>query len=172
MKTSEQGINLIKHFESLHDGDLNDIGLTPKMCPAGIWTEGYGHAMFYAGRYLNGDTDHQKAIDISTVHNEADAVRMLQYDLQKNELLIDSLALNLKQNQFDAVVSFVFNVGAGNFASSTLLRRIIMKTEPELISDAFLMWNKCAGVELKGLTYRRQSEAELYLNGQLKYFNA
>ena len=39
MKTSQKGINLIKYFESLHDGDLTEIGLQPKMCPAGIWTE-------------------------------------------------------------------------------------------------------------------------------------
>ena len=45
MKTSNIGIELIKEFESLHDGDLSIIGLQPKMCPAGIWTEGYGHAM-------------------------------------------------------------------------------------------------------------------------------
>lgn len=45
MKTSENGIILIKHYESLHDGDLSRIGLQPKMCPAGYWTEGYGHAI-------------------------------------------------------------------------------------------------------------------------------
>ena len=45
MKTNQEGINLIKHFESLHDGDLKQIGLQPKMDPIGIWTEGYGRAM-------------------------------------------------------------------------------------------------------------------------------
>ena len=45
MKTGTKGIELIKSFESLHDGDLSKIGLQPKMCPAQIWTEGYGRAM-------------------------------------------------------------------------------------------------------------------------------
>jgi len=171
MKTSQNGIDLIQHYESMHDGDLSDIGLTPKQDPKGIWTEGYGHAMFYNGRYLNGDTDQAKAIELSVIHTVEDAIRVLQSDLFKNEKLLDSLSLPLNQNQFDALISFVFNIGSGNFASSTLLRRIVMKTEPDLITDAFLMWNKCAGKELKGLTYRRQSEALLYTTGELKYFN-
>ena len=47
MRTSNKGIDLIKEFEGLHDGDLSIIGLQPKMCPAGIWTQGYGHAIIY-----------------------------------------------------------------------------------------------------------------------------
>ena len=56
MKTSQVGINLIKHFEGLHDGDLKEIGLQPKKCPAGIWTQGYGSAMRDKnGNFLKGN---------------------------------------------------------------------------------------------------------------------
>lgn len=171
MNISDEGIDLIKHYESLHDGNLSLIGLQPKMCPAGIWTEGYGHAMYYSGRYLNGEEDAEKAINLSTVKTEEDAIRVLKYDLQKYSKLIESLNLKVNQNQFDALVSFIYNVGSGAFSESTLLRRIVMRTSNELITDAFLMWNKCKGKELKGLTYRRKTEALLYTTGELKYFN-
>lgn len=171
MITSQNGINIIKHYESLHDGDLSLIGLQPKQDPKGIWTEGYGHAMYFSGKYLNGDNDKQKAFELSTIHTELDAERILHYDLQKNEKLIDSLKLPINQNQFDSLISFIFNVGAGNFANSTLLRRIVMKTDSELVTDAFLMWNRCCGKVLDGLTYRRKTEALLFTNGYLKFFN-
>ena len=60
MKTSVNGLNLIKEFESLHDGDLSIIGLQPKMCPAQVWTEGYGRAMRNkSGVFLKGTKDKQ-----------------------------------------------------------------------------------------------------------------
>ena len=71
MKTSQKGINLIKYFESLHDGDLTEIGLQPKMCPAGIWTEGYGHAIRdLKGQFFKGKDNKLKAYANSIVKNE------------------------------------------------------------------------------------------------------
>jgi len=171
MITSEQGLNLIKHYESLHDGDLSMIGLQPKMCPAGIWTEGYGHAMYYSGHYLNGEEEEVKAINLSTIKTEQDAVRVLKYDLQKIEKILNSLKLSINQSQFDAIISFTYNVGYHALYESTLLRRIVMGTDSNLIKDAFMMWVKCKGKVLKGLTYRRQSEATLYTTGELKFYN-
>lgn len=171
MRTSQQGIDLIKHYESLNDGDLSEVGLQPKMDPKGIWTEGYGHAMVYQGIFLNGAENKKLAENLTTVHSEPDAVRVLAYDLAKVEQTIDSLDLNLSQNQFDAIVSITYNIGYGNFSQSTLLRRIVMKSDDEMITDAFLMWNKCAGQVLAGLTFRRQSEALLFTTGELKFFN-
>lgn len=168
MKTSENGINLIKHYESLHDGDLSAVGLQPKQDPKGIYTEGYGHAMTQNGIFI---TEKATAYELSKIKTEYDALRVLAYDLGKVERTIDRLQLNLNQNQFDALISFTYNLGYGNFASSTLLRRIVMKMDSKSITEAFLMWNKCGHKVLKGLTYRRQSEALLYTTGELKFFN-
>lgn len=171
MNTSQKGIDLICHYESLHDGDLTLIGLQPKMDPKEIWTEGYGHAMRKDGIFLSGEENKETAYSLSTIRNEEDAKRVLSYDLSNVEKTITGLNLFLNQNQFDAIISFTYNLGYGNFSSSTLLRRIIMKTDSEMITEAFLMWNKCAGKILTGLTYRRQSEALLFTTGELKFFN-
>ena len=71
--------------------------------------------------------------------------------------------VNLTQNQFDALVSFVFNVGATAFSKSTLLR-LLNAGDYKGAADQFIRWNKQAGKELKGLTKRRQEERALFLS--------
>ncbi len=171
MKTSQQGIDLIKHYESLNDGDLTMIGLQPKMDPAGIWTEGYGHAMTYNGSFLKGEEIKDIAYSNQQVHNEGEAIGLLAFDLLSREKQLTELGLDLLQNQFDACISFIFNVGFGNFQQSTLLSRIRQSKPDFMIESAFLMWNKGGGVVLPGLTFRRQTEAKLYNDGQLIFYN-
>lgn len=171
MKTSDLGISLVKHFESLHDGDLKKIGLQPKQDPISIWTCGYGHALKdIDGSWLKGVEGYQRMLeiypDLETI-TEEEAEDLLEEDLEYFEDKVNSLKLKLTQYQFDAIISFCFNCGFGSFLSSTLLRRI--KGEKGSIAEAFLMWCKSGGRELKGLKLRRESESILYSEGILNF---
>lgn len=171
MKTSNLGISLIKHYESLHDGDLKKIGLQPKMCPAGIWTVGYGHALRdLNGQWLKGISGYNRLLelypDLETL-TEAEADDILIDDLEIFENAINKILSQLAQHEFDAIISFCFNCGVGNFKSSTLLRRL--KGERGSIMDAWYMWNKSGSKILRGLQLRRESEYILYSDGVLNF---
>ena len=170
MKTSQKGINAIKHYESRNDNNLSLIGLQPKMDPKGIWTSGYGHAIVVNGKFLVGAANQALAYQFALA-DEAAAEKLLAIDLTHFEGQIDSLHLRLTQDQFDALVSFIYNLGFAALLGSTLLKRIKADLGPELITEAFLMWNRCGGAVLPGLTYRRQTEALLFTTGELKFFN-
>lgn len=170
-KISENGILLIKHYEELHDGDLTLIGLQPKMCPAGIWTEGYGHAMVYNGKFLSGVENKELAYELHSVNDEQQASALLLVDVVPFENKVNALLPSLTQNQFDALVSFCYNLGYGALLQSTLLKYIKGNTTAELIKTAFMMWNKCNHVILNGLTYRRHSEADMFNYNELNFYN-
>jgi lysozyme len=173
---SQVGYDLIKHYESLHDGDLTQIGLQPKMCPAGVWTIGWGHAVVYKGRLLKGALNRKLALSLYPNLSEKKAGELLIEDIQLREKQVNGIGLNLEQYEFDALVSFVFNEGIGNLKSSTLLRRIIARKNKEHVTDdmireAFGRFKYASGIVLPGLVYRRQSEAELFINNILTFFN-
>lgn len=161
-KTTEKGIAIIKYYESLHDGDLTQIGLQPKMCPKGIWTVGWGHAILYKGRFLRGKEEKALAYSLYPSLSIQEAETLLKADLKMVEYLLNAKKMDLKQNQFDALISFIFNVGFSAFQGSTLLRRITAKTGS--IPAAFAMWNQCDGKVLTGLILRRAAEAKLYMS--------
>jgi lysozyme len=93
--------------------------------------------------------------------DEADA--FLEADLKTFEDAVNELvSVKLNQNQFDALVSFVYNVGIGNFKKSTLLKMINQSNFTEA-AEQFLRWNKAGGKVLKGLENRRKSERELFI---------
>ena len=156
MKTSQIGIDLIKYFEGLHDGNLREIGLQPKKCPAGIWTEGYGHAMRDSkGNFLKGKTAPK-----ATILNAAQAETLLTEDLETFELLvIKKLKRKVKQNEFDALVAFVFNCGV-----SQTLFQMVNSQNPLL--KAWWVSHYITGQgnpkPLKGLIERRKAESKLY----------
>ena len=156
MKTSDMGVSLIKHFEGLHDGNLKEIGLQPKMCPAGIWTEGYGHAMRDAnGIFLKG-----AKMPIATIKNEIQAESLLSKDLEAFELLvIRKLKRTVKQNEFDALVSFVYNCGI-----SQTLFEMVNNQNPLLKTWWTSHYITGGGKILKGLIERRKAEAKLYFH--------
>ena len=163
MKTGDEGIALIEHSESLHDGDLTKIGLQPKMCPAGYWTEGYGHAILDdKGQMIKGAANKELAYKFSKVKDEETAIKMLQQDLIVRESMINSLGLLLTQNQFDALISFVYNLGAGNLQASTLLRKL-NNLDFLGAADEFPKWRKAGGRVLQGLVRRRLAERSLFL---------
>lgn len=161
----EKGINLIKDAESLHDGDLKMIGLQPKMCPAGYWTEGYGNVILGSdGKMLKGKANKALAYKLSTVKNEAQALKQLYNNVNnKYGVFVDSLGLNLNQNQFDALTSFAYNCGKDALRTSTLLKRIKAKASDKDITAAFAMFNKSDGKVMPGLVKRRREEAKLFL---------
>lgn len=140
MNISENGLSLIKKYE----------GLATKAykCSAGVWTIGYGHT---------------KTAKPNMIINESKAKELLTEDVKEAELAVNRLVkVPLTQNQFDALVSFTFNLGTGNLNSSTLLRMLNKKLYNEA-ADQLLRWNRAGGRVLAGLTRRRQEERELFL---------
>lgn len=134
MKASSKGINLIKSFEGCH--------LTAYKCPAGVWTIGYGHT---AG------------VKEGMTITQAQADAYLASDLEKYEKYVAATGLELNQNQFDALVSFTYNCGAGN------LKTLIQNRTLSQIADAILLYNKSNGKVLSGLVRRRQAEHDLFI---------
>lgn len=144
MKISKTGINLIKEFE--------DLRLKAYYCPAGILTIGYG-------------TTRSKLIKIvpDLVIDEQMAEKLLEENLSYFEDIVNKLvSVKLTQNQFDSLVSFVYNIGDGNFKSSTLLKLLNNGLYKEA-ANQFGRWNKAKGKVLKGLTKRRSIESDLFL---------
>lgn len=173
LKVSVKCLKLIKHYESLHDGDLSLIGLQPKMDPVGYWTEGYGHLMIYQGRPLRGLIEKDLAYKFSEIKTEQKAESVLREDIMDVEFEINRLNLKLNQNEFDSIVSFCYNIGITNFKESTLLTMLNGKrfSDDNLIRDEFFKWKYSNGKVFMGLYYRRKSEAELFITGDLKYYN-
>lgn len=162
MKTGLLGIQLIKTYESLHDNDLKKIGLQPKMCPAGIWTSGYGRAIIdpRTKKFLKGIENKDYAEKNFTVPDEKTAMNNLLEDLVAYENKVKSkVKVQLTQNQFDALVSHTYNTGG----SDTLFKLINDKATDQAIYNWFTTkYTTANGVVLRGLVSRRKSEADLY----------
>lgn len=144
MRTSTAGLNLIKSFEGLE--------LAAYLCPAGVWTIGYGHTSaagappVVAGMRITPD----------------DAVAILRTDLTKYENAVsNAVKVRLSQNQFDALVSLCYNIGPEAFRKSSLVKKL-NRGEYEAVPAALMAWNKAKGRELPGLTRRRRAEAKLW----------
>ena len=139
MKTGSKGIDLIKHFEGCE--------LEAYKCPAGVWTIGYGHI---------------KGVKEGMTITEHQAEEMLKSELNEYEGYINNLVTaELNQNQFDAMVSWVYNLGGGNLKASTLLK-VLNAGDYAGVPAQIMRWNKAGGKVLEGLTRRRQAEADLF----------
>lgn len=163
-----EAVLLIKMFEGLHDGDLHKIGLQPKMCPAGIWTVGYGHALFVDGKPLKGSSDKAKAYKMYPGLTEDGAYLMLIDDLKTFESLVRKMVrVELNEKQIGALVSFSYNLGSVALKNSTLLQ-CVNNHNFKAAADEFAKWNKATvdGIKviMKGLTNRRAAEAKLFLS--------
>lgn len=130
---------MIRKFEGLQ--------LAAYRCPAGVWTIGYGHT--------SGVVPGMR-ITASQVEE------LLAQDVAVAEGIVNDEGLGLRQCQFDALVSFVFNVGGANFRRSTLLSRVKADPNDNSIMDEFLRWVYGGGVVLPGLQKRRLEEMRLY----------
>ena len=158
-------IDLVKSFEGIHDGDLSVIGLQPKMCPAGIWTVGYGRALRSktTNAFLKGVSGKAEALAKYPALTVAQAEAMLAFDLNDFSAKVQGLIkVKVNVNQFGALVSFAYNLGTGNLASSTLLKKL-NAGDYAGASVEFLKWDKAGGNILKGLTLRRTAEMTLFL---------
>lgn len=143
-KINKESLSLIKEFEGLELEAYAD--------PVGVWTIGYGHTA------AAGPPAPKKGMKITVQQAEA----LLLNDLVKYENAVRKyVKVPLNDNQYGALVSFTYNLGPGNFANSTLLRRVNAK---DFVGAAreFGKWNKAKGKILKGLTRRRAAEAALF----------
>ena len=147
MKISEKGLGLIKEFEGLV--------LKPYKDAVGIPTIGYGNTYYEDGR---------KVSLSDPAITEERATELLKMVVKRYEDAINRyVQVPITQNQFDALVSFAYNVGNENVRKSTLMKLLNRKQYTEA-ADQLLRWNKAGGKTLKGLTRRRQAERVLFLS--------
>ena len=139
----EKAVNLIKEFEGFRENAYK--------CPAGVWTIGYG----WTHGVKEGDTI-----------TESEASKLVQKEVDK---IAEQIRLSLEygvfeklsENQVCALIDFVYNLGIGNFRTSTL-RKLIQEGNFEDAGKQFERWNKSGGKVLEGLTRRRIAEKELW----------
>ncbi len=144
MKTSQAMKELIARFEGLR--------LKAYKCPAGIWTIAFGATTFNGKRITEG-----------LVITKEQAYEQLERDLAVFENGVGRLvSKHINQDQFDALVSFSFNLGLGSLSRSTLLKKVNADPSDPTIRDSFAMWNKAGGKVLAGLVKRRKAEADWY----------
>jgi lysozyme len=135
MKTSAAGLQFIESFEGRRR-------LTQYQDVAGKWTIGVGHLLFPGEHYPNGITEEQ-------------ATELLARDVSKVEEVLNKIAPNLSQNQFDVLSDFGFNLGTGSLA-------ILLSHGMENIPTQILRWDKSGGLPVPGLTRRREAELKLW----------
>lgn len=140
MRVSEQGLHFIAQFEGFSP--------TPYRCPAGYWTIGYGHVI-------------ADAAHVAITQSEAET--LLQQDTKIAErAVMRFISVPLLQHQFDALVSFTFNLGSGALQRSTL-RRMVNRGDFDDAGDEFTRWVYAGGKKLKGLVLRRAAERKLFM---------
>jgi lysozyme len=140
MTINSEGVNLIKSFEGLE--------LEAYLDAVDVWTIGYGHT---------------KTVEPGMIITEAKAEELLRQDLEEfEEAVTEAVEVSINSNQFSALVSFCFNLGAGSLFQSTLLK-LLNQGDFQGAADQFPRWNKAGGQELEGLTRRRKAERALFL---------
>ncbi len=139
MKISQEGIDLIKHFEGCE--------LESYRCSANVLTIGYGTT---------------KNVVEGMKISQHQAEELLMKDLEEFEEYVEDLIdVPLEQNQFDALVAWTYNLGPTNLKTSTL-RKVLNKGAYDDVAEQIKRWNKANGKVLKGLVRRRNAEAELF----------
>jgi lysozyme len=138
-------MNIIKEFEGCF--------LESYLCPAKVWTIGYGSTIHPNGRKVaQGDKITQDQ-----------AEQYLQIEIDRRSAAM-ALPDTLKPNQVEALVSFAFNLGLGAWNKSTLKKKVLLNPSDPTIRDEFMKWDKAGGKVLRGLTRRRKAEADLYFS--------
>lgn len=151
---SEDGINLIKAWEGIVDGDPSTVLLEPYLDPIGLPTIGWGHL-------VKANEDFGDGISLE------DADRLLRFDAahMANAVRSSISRTDLSQKQFDSLVSFSFNVGHQNFKTSTLLLWVNAGDRDLKIPQQFTKWVNAGGRPFKGLARRRLAEASMWIEG-------
>ena len=146
MKPSQKAVDLIKQFEG--------FSANAYLCPANVPTIGYGSTAWGNGQ----------KVKMGEIVSMTTAEKLLLVDLEKRAKFLQGL--NVNQNQFDALTSFVYNLGVGALKASTLFWKVQQDSNDPTIRAEFMKWNKARVggklIELKGLTRRRDAEANLY----------
>jgi lysozyme len=142
-----KGTPIIRKFEGLK--------LTAYLCPANVWTVGYGSTF-----YENGSKVQQG--DKITLDR---ADKLLLEMVKRFEISVKGLVKSsINDNQLGALTSFAFNVGVGALSKSTLLKKVNANPNDPTIRNEFMRWTKAGGKVLKGLVTRREAEANLYFS--------
>ena len=149
MQTSDKGLALIKNSEGFRGNAYPDPATGGKP-----YTIGHGTTVYPSGMPVKlGD---------KVTEQQADAY--LRNDVKKFEAAVsNAVKVKLTRGQFDALVSFTYNVGPANMASSTLIKKL-NAGDVKVAADEFLRWNKAAGKVMAGLTTRRAAERALFLS--------
>lgn len=147
MKISKEGLELIKGFEKFIS--------EPYIDAVGVPTIGYGNTYYLDARKVTMQ-------DPTLTEQQASILLLATFE----KYFARFIPQNVNQNQFDAMASLIYNIGAGAFNGSTLRKKVIANPNDASIEQEFLKWNKgrIGGqlVELRGLTIRRKKESELY----------
>lgn len=140
MNIGEAGLSLIKNFESMRHEAYQ--------CPMGVWTIGYGHT---------------SGVQPGEVITTEKAETLLRQDVKfAEQAIVQLVTVPLTQNEFDALASFVFNIGGNKFRTSTLLKKL-NSGDYRSAADELLQWSHGGGKTLPGLMRRRIAEKTLYL---------
>ncbi len=144
MKISQEGLSLLKQCEGFRSHVYLDV--------AGIPTIGYGHKLIRATDYPNGISEAQASVilECDVLEAEEDVTRLVK--------------VPLTQGQFDALVDFTFNLGAGNLARSTLLKEL-NAGQYDRASAQLLLWDHTGAIEVEALKARRKAEFNLWHKG-------
>jgi lysozyme len=149
---SDRGVEFIARFEGFRQTLYDD--------PAGHCTIGYGHLVHH------GRCDGSEPPQFRGVITRTQALRLLRSDAAGAAAAVtNSVTVHLTQHQFDALVSFAYNVGAGGFRRSTLLKRL-NTGDKRSVRGQLALWNKAGGRVLPGLVTRRKAEAALFETGR------
>ena len=155
MTISNKGMDLITKFEG--------FSATPYLDSAGIPTIGYGSTTYQNGEFVTMD-------DAPVTKREALSMKIHHLQEEVFPHIKDNVMCDLRQHEFDALASFIYNVGGGNFMSSTMLDKL-NSWDKKGASQEFPRWRMAGGEISKGLVRRRKSERHLFLTGELKFFD-
>ena len=148
MTISQKGIDLIKTFEGCKLFAYRDS--------VGIATIGYGHT---------------KDVRIGMSITQKQAEEFLKSDIKPVERILNGMGVNYTQNQFDALTSWIFNLGEGNFKKSTMYKNIVARKSDIEITDQMVKWVNAGGKPLVGLKRRRVAEANMFIGRDLYYID-
>ena len=148
MKISQKGIDLIKRFEGCKLYAYRDS--------VGVPSIGFGHT---------------KGVKMGMSITQSQAESFLKDDLKPCEQALNRIGVNFTQNQFDALVSWIFNLGEGNFNASTLKKKILVRAASFEIADQIVRWVNAGGKVQTGLQKRRIAEANMYIGHDLYYLD-
>jgi len=147
MKIGQKGLALIKEFEGWYS--------KPYLDPVGIATIGYGFTYYLPGRT-------KVTLKDKPLSKEEGAVMLIDILANYEKDVLRMVKKPLTQNQFDALVSFTYNLGGTNLSQSTLLKKVNKNPNDPSIATEFMKWVNAGGKPFSGLIRRRKAEAELY----------